>query len=75
MNNDDTARLRSVDEAARLLGVSIKTTRRLINTRRLPSVKICRRVLIPNKALLQFIHSNTLAAVDAEGLAADIVRY
>ena len=75
MHNDNPMRLRSVDDAARLLGVSTKTMRRLISSRKLPSVRIGRRVLIPSDSLAEFVRSNTQFAIDAERLAASILRF
>jgi excisionase family DNA binding protein len=50
--------LLSLREAARLLGVSFWSVRRLIQYGELPSVAVGRRVLIEPAAIEQFISTN-----------------
>lgn len=75
MFNDNSVRLRSVDDAAKMLGVSTKSVRRLIKSRKLTAVRIGRRVLIPFDALAEFVRNNTRIAIDAERLAESILGF
>lgn len=53
----------SVPEAAALLGVSSDTVYEMIRQRRIPSVRLGRRILIPRPALVRWLESA------AEGVA------
>jgi len=52
------APLLSLREAARLLGISFWSVRRLIKSGRLLSVQVGRRVLLEQTALEQFVAAN-----------------
>lgn len=52
----------SIDEAARILGdVSIRTVQRLIERREFPVIKVGRRVMIPARAILEWVDQKTAA--------------
>jgi excisionase family DNA binding protein len=55
--------LLTVDEAAELLGTTVRFPRRLIAERRIRFVRIGRHVRIPVSALWQFIESGTVEPV------------
>ncbi|KAB1986138.1 helix-turn-helix domain-containing protein [Streptomyces triticiradicis] len=50
----------SVDQAAEVLGTSVRFPRRLIEERRITYVKVGRHVRIPESALREFIAANTV---------------
>lgn len=50
----------SVNQAASILGVSTQTVRRMIKAKKLKSLKIGRRVLVPTWALLDFNKESTV---------------
>ncbi|MEU6276592.1 helix-turn-helix domain-containing protein [Streptomyces populi] len=50
----------SVDQAAEILGTSVRFPRRLIEERRITYVKVGRHVRIPESALREFIAANTV---------------
>jgi excisionase family DNA binding protein len=56
-------RLLTLDEAAELLGTTIRFPRRLIAERRIRFVRVGRHVRIPVSALWQFIESGTVEPV------------
>jgi len=57
-------RLLTVDEAADLLGTSVRFPRRLIAERRIQFVKVGRHVRIPTKALADFIADATVEPIE-----------
>jgi excisionase family DNA binding protein len=59
-------RLLTVDEAAELLGTTVRFPRRLIAERRIRFVRVGRHVRIPVSALWQFIESGTVEPVSSQ---------
>jgi excisionase family DNA binding protein len=62
-----TERLLSVDEAAACLGVSKYTLRGWLFQRRLPFVKLGRRVLLDPADVQRFLEANRVEAVSFDG--------
>ncbi|MER7939332.1 excisionase family DNA-binding protein [Streptomyces sp. NPDC053707] len=58
-----TDRLLTVEEAAQLLGTTVRFPRRLIAERRIVFVKVGRHVRIPERALADFISANTVQPI------------
>ncbi|MEU8832515.1 excisionase family DNA-binding protein [Streptomyces sp. NBC_01707] len=58
-----TDRLLTVEEAAQLLGTTVRFPRRLIAERRIVFVKVGRHVRIPESALADFIAVNTVQPI------------
>ena len=54
--------LLSVDQAAELLGTTVRFPRRLVAERRITVVHVGRHVRIPRSALEEFIHEGTVQA-------------
>ena len=54
--------LLSVDQAAELLGTTVRFPRRLVAERRITFVHVGRHVRIPRSALEEFIHEGTVEA-------------
>ena len=54
--------LLSVDQAAELLGTTVRFPRRLVAERRITFVHVGRHVRIPRSALDEFIHEGTVEA-------------
>ena len=52
----------SIPRAAARLGVSAKTVKRMVAAGELPSLHVRRRVVIPTKALDQWVEQNTKQA-------------
>jgi excisionase family DNA binding protein len=52
----------SVDQAAELLGTTVRFPRRLVAERRITFVHVGRHVRIPRSALEEFIHEGTVEA-------------
>jgi excisionase family DNA binding protein len=63
----------SVADVAKLLCVSTKTIRRLIGSRKISSVRIGRRVVIPAEALNDYISMHTRSALNAPAQAARLL--
>jgi excisionase family DNA binding protein len=59
----DLEPLLSVEQAARILGVSPKTLRTWISRKKIATVKLGRRVVFHPDAIRQFIAQNTRSAV------------
>jgi excisionase family DNA binding protein len=62
MKNEASRKLLDVNGAAERLGVSPFTVRAWLRQRRLAYVKLGRRVLVPENAIIRFIEMNTVAA-------------
>lgn len=69
MTEPESFQLRSVKEAAGLLGISVKTMWRLIDQRRIATVRFNRRVLVSNQAIEEFAKRHTISSIDAKALA------
>jgi excisionase family DNA binding protein len=54
--------LLSVDQAAELLGTTVRFPRRLVAERRITFVHVGRHVRIPRSALEEFIHEGSVEA-------------
>ncbi|WP_152186466.1 helix-turn-helix domain-containing protein [Segeticoccus rhizosphaerae] len=54
--------LLSVEQAAELLGTTVRFPRRLVAERRITFVHVGRHVRIPRSALEEFIHQGTVEA-------------
>jgi excisionase family DNA binding protein len=63
----DTA-LVSIEEAAKMLGLSKFTLRRWTAQRRVPYVRLGRRIVFDPRALASFVTANTVGASDGNGL-------
>jgi excisionase family DNA binding protein len=63
----NTEKLLSVDEAADKMGVSPLTMRAWLRQRRLPYLKLERRVLITPQDVQQFLDSNRIEAMSFSG--------
>lgn len=59
----------SVDEAARLLGISRSFAYELCARRELPAVRLGRRLVIPRRALLELIEEGTSVKSDNDEAA------
>ena len=59
---DRSPKLVNVREAAARLGVSVFTLRAWLRQRRLPHVKLGRRVLVSEDAIRRFVEMNTVPA-------------
>lgn len=66
-------KLYSVAAVAELLGVSLKTMWRLVNSRQIAFIKINRRVLISADAMNEFIRANTINKLDPNDVARNFV--
>jgi excisionase family DNA binding protein len=73
MTGTNPYKLHSVKEAASLLGVSLKTMWRLIDSRQISFIKIKRRILISTQAIEEFISAHTVARMDPKAVAHDII--
>ena len=62
----------SVDRAAELLGISVRTAWKYVREGTLPAARLGRRILIPYSALQNFIddHTDSTGAVVDPGLSA-----
>ncbi|ALC23202.1 DNA-binding protein [Streptomyces pristinaespiralis] len=56
-----TERLLTVDQAAELLGTTVRFPRRLIEERRIEYVKVGRHARIPERAIVAYIEANPVA--------------
>ena len=56
-------KLLTVDEAAEVLGTSVRFPRRLISERRIAFVRVGRHVRIPTSALAAYVDSRTVEPV------------
>ncbi len=56
-------KMHSVEETAKLFGVSKQTMYRIINRGELPAVKVGKRIVVPDSAIAAFIESNRVASV------------
>jgi len=56
----------SLNEAARLLGISRSTAKTLVRQEQIKSVRVGRRILIPLTALNEFIGNGPLEAISVE---------
>jgi excisionase family DNA binding protein len=71
-NNGDLPEILNIDEAAALLGVSIKTFNKVLHTQNLPARKIGREWKFSRSALIAWVGSGNSAAFYREGsVAAD----
>lgn len=59
-----SARLLTVDQAAELLGTSVRFPRRLIEERRITFVKVGRHVRIPEPAIQAYIETHTVQPIE-----------
>ncbi|MEF9884396.1 helix-turn-helix domain-containing protein [Streptomyces sp. P9-A4] len=57
------ARLLTVDQAAELLGTTVRFPRRLIEERRITFVRVGRHVRIPEPAIAAYIERNTVQPI------------
>jgi len=64
----DSAALVDIEEAARILGLSKFTLRRWTAQRRVPHVRLGRRIVFDPRALAGFVMANTVGATDGNGL-------
>ncbi|HET6360381.1 helix-turn-helix domain-containing protein [Streptomyces sp.] len=58
-----TDRLLTVEQAAQILGTTVRFPRRLIAERRIAFVKVGRHVRIPERALKDFVAANTVQPI------------
>jgi excisionase family DNA binding protein len=63
----DTAALVSIEEAAKMLGLSKFTLRRWTAQRRVPYVRLGRRIVFDPRALASFVTANTVGTSDGNG--------
>ena len=73
MKEPKPVQLYCVRDSAKLLGISEKTMWKLINERKISIVRISRRVLISESALLEFQESCTVKRIDASAAAQAIL--
>jgi excisionase family DNA binding protein len=70
MNDGETREILNIDEAAALLGVSIKTFNKVLHTQNLPARKIGREWKFSRSALIAWVGSGNSAAFYKEGTGA-----
>ena len=68
MSNDDIQPLTvTVEQAAKLLGIGRSTAYELVHTGDIPSLRLCRRILVPAAQLLSMINGSAEASVTPAG--------
>ncbi|HUR26568.1 MAG TPA: helix-turn-helix domain-containing protein [Planctomycetota bacterium] len=70
MNNGEAPEILNIDEAAALLGVSIKTFNKVLHTQNMPARKIGREWKFSRRALIAWVGSGNSAAFYRDGSAA-----
>ncbi|MBI1272232.1 helix-turn-helix domain-containing protein [bacterium] len=61
----------SIEQCSKILGVTERKVRKMINERELAHVRIGRRVLVPTQVIRTFIEKNTIPALDREALKSE----
>lgn len=67
MTGSNTARLRTLSEAAERLGVSVKCLRGWVWRRRIPYIKVGRAVRISDETIQRIIDAGTMPALKERG--------